>query len=113
MSETIYQLNDNEVVAFLDIQLGPKKLGRVKIRLYNDDVPKTSENFRQFCTGEHVDGNGRPIGYKGSKFHRVIQGFMIQGGDFLKGNGTGSTCIYGTESFDDENFIHQSKCLLI
>lgn len=48
MSETTYQLNDNEVVVFLDIQLGPKKLGRVKIRLYNDDVPKTSENFRQF-----------------------------------------------------------------
>ncbi len=108
MSDATYHLRENETVVFLDIQLGPKTLGRIKIKLYTDDVPKTSENFRQFCTGEYTDENGRPIGYKGSKFHRVIEGFMIQGGDFLKGNGTGSTCIYGTESFADENFTHQS-----
>lgn len=65
--------------------------------------PSTAENFRQFCTGEHTQ-NGRPVGYKGSRFHRVIPGFMLQGGDFVKGNGLGSMSIYGNAAFDDEGF---------
>uniref|UniRef100_L2FH57 Peptidyl-prolyl cis-trans isomerase n=1 Tax=Colletotrichum fructicola (strain Nara gc5) TaxID=1213859 RepID=L2FH57_COLFN len=79
-------------------------LGRITFELFNDAVPKTAENFRQFCTGESKNAQGRPQGYKGSKFHRIIQGFMCQGGDFLNGDGTGSTCIYGTTKFADENF---------
>lgn len=92
-------------VVFFDMTLGGEPLGRIKMSLFADSVPKTAENFRQFCTGETKNPTtGRPQGYKGSRFHRVIKDFMIQGGDFLKGDGTGSTCIYGTKSFADESF---------
>ncbi|KAF2806693.1 peptidyl-prolyl cis-trans isomerase [Mytilinidion resinicola] len=74
------------------------------MEVFKDVTPKTAENFRQFCTGETRNNLGRPLGYKGSKFHRVIKGFMIQGGDFLNGDGSGSQTIYGTTKFADENF---------
>lgn len=81
-----------------------EQLGRIQFELFADVVPKTAENFRQFCTGESKNHLGRPQGYKGSKFHRIIKDFMCQGGDFINGDGTGSTCIYGTKTFADENF---------
>ncbi|KAH6634268.1 putative U-snRNP-associated cyclophilin, partial [Chaetomium sp. MPI-SDFR-AT-0129] len=89
---------------FFDITLGGEPLGRIIFELFNDVVPKTAENFRQFCTGETTNALGQPQGYKGSKFHRIIPSFMCQGGDFLNGDGTGSTCIYKTTKFADENF---------
>ncbi|KAK0657545.1 peptidyl-prolyl cis-trans isomerase [Cercophora newfieldiana] len=103
MAPTVLPASGNPLV-FFDITLGGEPLGRITFELFKDVVPRTAENFRQFCTGETKNSLGRPQGYKGSKFHRIIPNFMCQGGDFLNGDGTGSTCIYGTKSFADENF---------
>lgn len=91
-------------IVFFDITLGGEPLGRVQMELFADIVPRTAENFRRYCTGESKDSLGRPQGYKNCRFHRVIKDFMIQGGDFLNGDGTGSATIYGTKAFADENF---------
>ncbi|XP_065656102.1 peptidyl-prolyl cis-trans isomerase H isoform X2 [Hydra vulgaris] len=95
--------NSDNPIVFLDISIGGQDVGRMKIELFADVVPKTAENFRQFCTGEYLKDKV-PIGYKGATFHRVIKDFMIQGGDFVKGDGSGVSSIYGGISFPDENF---------
>ncbi|POV98492.1 hypothetical protein PSTT_14398 [Puccinia striiformis] len=99
-------------IVFMDINIGETPAGRIKFELFTDIVPKTAENFRQLCTGEHRP-NRQPVGYKHSIFHRVIKDFMVQGGDFLNSDGTGSTSIYG-QKFEDENFKlkHESAGLL-
>ncbi|KII84856.1 hypothetical protein PLICRDRAFT_45677 [Plicaturopsis crispa FD-325 SS-3] len=89
-------------VVFMDINIGETPAGRLKMELFSDIVPKTAENFRQLCTGEYRV-NSRPQGYKNATFHSVVPNFMCQGGDFLKGDGTGSFSIYG-DKFPDENF---------
>ncbi|KAL2884692.1 Peptidyl-prolyl cis-trans isomerase H [Ceratocystis lukuohia] len=104
MAPTVLPESGNPLV-FFDITLGGAPLGRITFELFADVVPKTAENFRQFCTGESKNSRGKSQGYKGSKFHRVIPNFMCQGGDFLNGDGTGSTCIYGSTFFNDENFV--------
>ncbi|OEJ95696.1 peptidylprolyl isomerase [Streptomyces thermolilacinus] len=87
MSENVY----------FDVTVDDAPLGRIVFRLFDEVVPKTARNFRELATGQ----NG--YGYKGSPFHRVIPAFMLQGGDFTNGNGTGGKSIYGA-TFADEDF---------
>ncbi|ESQ53630.1 hypothetical protein EUTSA_v10027585mg, partial [Eutrema salsugineum] len=90
---------------FFDMTIDGAPAGRIVMELFADTTPNTAENFRALCTGEKGVGKlGKPLHYKGSTFHRVIPGFMCQGGDFTSGNGTGGESIYGTK-FKDENFI--------
>jgi peptidylprolyl isomerase len=99
---------------YLEMTIGGEDAGRIVIGLFGDEVPKTAENFRSLCTGEKGNGgSGKPLSYKGSTFHRVIPEFMLQGGDFTHGNGTGGESIYGNE-FADENFkfTHDSEGVL-
>ncbi|CAL9081705.1 unnamed protein product [Musa hybrid cultivar] len=77
------------------------------MELYSDVVPKTAENFRAPCSGERgVGRSGKPLHYKGTRYHRVIPGFMCQGGDVARNDGTGMESIYGGK-FADENFIEK------
>ena len=89
---------------FFDMEIDGEAAGKVVFGLYGSAVPKTAENFRALTTGEKgVGGAGKPLHYKSSAFHRVIPEFMLQGGDFTRGDGTGGESIYG-DKFEDENF---------
>lgn len=84
---------------FLEVSIGGKPQGQIVIGLFGRTSPLTVANFETIAAGTT---NG--LSYKGSTFHRVIKGFMMQGGDIQAGDGRGSISIYG-DRFDDENFI--------
>jgi len=92
---------------FFEISADDEPVGRIEMELFDDITPRTVDNFKQLCTGEPG------FGYKGSKIHRVIPNFMLQGGDFERGDGFGGYSIYGNK-FEDENFDvkHESPGLL-
>jgi len=92
--------NDITKKVYFDVSIDGKDAGRVVMGLYGSALPKTTQNFVEWCSGRE-DG-----GYARSKFHRIIPGFMIQGGDFTRGDGTGGKSIYG-EKFADENFNYK------
>lgn len=102
--------------SFIDVSIGGQSKGRIVFELYNDTVPKTTENFYQLCKGDSgmcKSDSSIPLSYKNSIFHRVIPDFMLQFGDFTRFDGTGGESIYG-EKFEDENFSvkHEKPFLL-
>jgi len=92
-------------IVYFDITIGGEPAGRIEIGVFGKTVPKTAQNFVELCTRHKTEQStdGKLVGYKGSIFHRVINDFMIQGGDFTNGDGTGGYSIYGNK-FPDENF---------
>jgi cyclophilin family peptidyl-prolyl cis-trans isomerase len=89
---------------FFDLEINSHPIGRIIFELFDELCPRTCENFRALCTGEKGVGatTNRKLYYKSSPIHRVIKHFIIQGGDFSEGNGTGGESIYGG-CFADEN----------
>lgn len=91
------------IKCYFDITIGSQDCGRIVFELFSKECPKTCENFRSLCTGERgINRHGIALHYKGSLFHRIVQNFIIQGGDITDGNGKGGDSIYDG-SFDDEN----------
>merc|ERR1711990_828529 len=92
---------------YFDIEVNGESAGRIVMGMFGNTVPKTAKNFATLADGSAGKGNsGKDLHFKGSKFHRIIPGFMAQGGDFTNGNGTGGESIYGNK-FNDENFLHK------
>lgn len=92
---------------FMDVVIDKQPAGRLVFELHNDVTPKTAENFRALCTGEKGKSpiSGKDLHYKGTTFHRIINGFMAQSGDFTHGNGMGGESIYGRTFQDVSIFI--------
>ena len=99
-----HAVNEVTDICYFDITADNEPLGRILLGLYGNVVPKTCLNFKELCKGCESLVSGAPIGFEGSNFHRVIPDFMIQGGDFTRGDGRGGESVYGAK-FDDENFI--------
>ena len=99
---------------YFDVEIDGEKTGRIVFGMFGNTVPRTVSNFAQLATGEAGTGNsGKPLHFKGSAFHRIIPGFMAQGGDFTLGDGRGGESVFGNK-FEDENFLlkHTKPMLL-
>lgn len=90
--------DDRNPVVFFDIEIDDEPRGRLVMELYRHALPQTAQNFLFLAT--HQQG----FGFRSSYFHRIIPGFMAQGGDFEKSDGTGGYSVFG-EKFDDEGFV--------
>ena len=99
---------------FMDIQIGNKYAGRIVIGLFGNTTPYTTYNFVSLIEGTlQSQTDGKPLSYKGSPFHRIIPGFMAQGGDFTRGDGMGGESVWGPH-FNDENFsLHHTQPYLL
>jgi cyclophilin family peptidyl-prolyl cis-trans isomerase len=84
--------------------VAPLRAGRLVIELFEKDAPKAAENFRCLVTGEKGLGKAskKPMHYKGVRFHRIVKGFCMQGGDIVRGDGSGGDSIYGGKFNDDK-----------
>ncbi|XP_064482272.1 peptidyl-prolyl cis-trans isomerase D-like [Ornithodoros turicata] len=111
MADPLSEVNPH---VFLDVRIGEEFVGRIIIQLFKNILPRTTENFRALCTGERGIGtSGIALHYKGCRFHRIMPKFMVQGGDFTNGDGTGGESIYG-RFFDDEGFaVKHTKAGLV
>jgi len=87
---------------YFDVSISDGEPRRVVLGVFGEDVPLTAANFVQLCAG--VDVNGKEYSYANSTFHRILPGFMVQGGDVTAGDGTGGISVYGGGAFDDEAF---------
>jgi len=87
---------------FFDVAINGRKIGRIEFAIFGKKTPFTAKNFIALAKG-HYEKDGTLLHYKKSRFHRVIDGFMIQGGDITNHDGTGGKSIYG-HAFRDENF---------
>jgi peptidyl-prolyl isomerase G (cyclophilin G) len=98
---------------YIDVAIGTRPVGRMVFELFSDLTPRTAENFRGLCTGEYpnigLKNSSKKLHYLNCKLHRIIDDFMIQGGDITNGDGTGGYSIYGP-TFEDENFQRRHAC---
>ena len=98
---------------YFDIEIGNQPAGRIVFELFTDLTPNTSENFRGLCTGEYgqvgINGRQKDLHYMGSSFHRIVENFVIQGGDIINNDGSSGFSIYG-KHFSDENFTRRHAC---
>lgn len=113
----VASLGDGEIYVFFDVEISSVNIGRMVFKLYPNICPKTVENFRCLCNGERGTGliTKMPLHYQGSKFHRIIPGFMAQGGDFELGDGRGGESIYGGKFSDEQGGLalrHAKRGLL-
>lgn len=94
----------------MDVQIGAQGAGRIIFELFNDLTPKTSANFRGLCTGEFGKRGNIKLHYLNTKIHRIIDGFVIQGGDISNSGGKGGYSIYESATFVDESFARTHSC---